>query len=639
MIRKRNIFIALALTFISSLIIFMDLSPLKYWAAVLLFCFFPGYACIQYFFKSGELDRLEQIPFSILISLTIVTVGYYIVHSFVASFSKTGFMLFIISPSILFFILALLRGNDENKQRTYQFKKEHIVLCILFVVTLYFRFTGLGYSEYHGDEAYNCIIKSMDVLSGNREIFIGDKRPPTQIIIPTVSYSLTGNYNEFNIRLPFAIASSVSIIIIYLLGKLLFGSLGGLSAGFLMAINGFHIAFARTVQYQAVSVLAVTGSIYLLVKFLREENEGTACKYLFLSFVFYAFSLFTHYENFLILPLIFLLAVKKYGYKKLFEHNKIYLPAIIIFLLITLSFYIPYVLHPNIKSTFFDHILKSRVGIDFGEKTVEWHFNLDYIILVSTYYTSKIYFFSLLALALFSLHRAYFFKKFLLAWFIIFFIPLIFVRKSGTHVQNAFPVLCLLAAGGIESLYYFLKQLQSHLLTRFFIPAGFVIFFFCCSSVVYTKFINQEPEYHYQVKPDTKDMIYAHFGFPYHRGWKAVGYLFRSNQLQGSYRSMNEKSRIPEYYLRQESSESDLPRYIIVTHNPRHPIPGSDLRSPNGYCKIADIYYKQKETIEIYSRTECENNKLIALTSEDYEKSYDLLDKNSKNLGVIWGHE
>ena len=445
-IKKREILLALSFTFISSLIILLDISPLKYWSAVLLFSFLPGYAFVQYFFKSGELDGLEKIPVSVLLSLTFVTVGYYIVHSFIGSFSKFGLVLFIVIPTILFLFLALFRRTGKNDHRKYVFKKEYIVLIILFLFTLYFRFTGLGYSEYHADEAYNCINKSIDVLSGNKEIFVSDKRPPTQIIIPTLSYLLTGNYNEYNIRLPFALAGSVAIIVVYLLGKLVFSSFAGFLAGFLLAIEGFHVAFSRTTQYQAVTVLAITGSIYFLVKFLQEENGETARKYLFLGFTFYAFSLFSHYEFFLILPLIFYLAVKKYGIKQMAAYKSIYLPAFMIFLFITLIFYIPYVLHPNIKTTLFDHILKSRIGVDFDEKTVGWYFNLDYIVLVSTYYNSKIYFFSLLAFALFSLCRINFSKKFLLFWFIIYFLPMIFVRKSGTHVQNAFPALCLLAA-------------------------------------------------------------------------------------------------------------------------------------------------------------------------------------------------
>ena len=633
-LRKIEILLALSFTFISSFIILLDVSPLRYCSAVLLFCFLPGYAFVQYFFKSGELDGLEKIPVSVLLSLTFVTVGYYIVHSFVVSFSKFGLILFIVIPTIFLYLLALLRRNGNNDVRTYEFKKEYIVLIILFLFTLYFRFTGLGYSEYHADEAYNCIIKSIDVLSGNKEIFFSDKRPPTQIIIPTLSYFLTGNYNEFNIRLPFALAGSVSIIVVYLLGKLLFGKFSGFIAGFLLAVNGFHIAFSRTVQYQAVTVLAIIGSIYLLAKFLREESGETARKYLFLAFTFYAFSLFSHYEFLPLLPLIFYPVVKKYGIKQMPAYKSIYLPAFMIFLFITLVFYIPYVLNPNIKATLFDHILKSRIGVDFNQKTAGWHFNPDYIFLVSTYYNSGVYFLSLLAFAIFSLYRIDFSKKFLFFWFIIYFLPLIFFKKSGTHVQNAFPALCLLAASGIGSLYDFPPKRLSQRLVRIILLGGFIIFLTYCSLVIYIKFINQEPEYHYEIKPEVKDRIYAHFGFPYHRGWKAVGYLFRSKYLQGSYKSYNEKDRVPAYYLRQKSTESDLPRYIIMTVNPRHQRPGSDLKAPDGYCKIIDIIHKEKKTIEIYERTDCENKKPVVLKSEDYEEAYDLLDKNPENLAV-----
>jgi len=629
--KKKEILLALSFTFIFSFIImFLDVSTLKYWSAVLLFSFLPGYAFVQYFFKSGELQGLEKIPVSVILSLTFVTVGYYTVYYFIGSFSKSSLLLFMVFPVIFFLFLAFFRHDESLEHRTFRFKKEDIILIILVLFTLYFRFTGLGYSEYQGDECYNCIIKSIDALLGNRETLVNYERPPTKIIIPTLSYFLTGDYNEYNIRLPFALAGSVSIIAIYLLGKSLFGKFAGIVAGFLLAVNGFHIAFSRIVQYQSVTVLAITCCIYLLMKFRVEENCETARKYLFLAFTFYAFSLFTHYEHILIFPLIFYLAVEKYGLKRLPEYKSIFLPAIAIFLFITFIFYIPYVLHPNIKSTVFDHILKTRVGMDFSGKTIGWRFNLDYILLVSSYYNSGVYFLFLCSFALFSLHRMDFSKKILLFWFLIYFLPQLFMKKPGTHVYNAFPALCLLAASGLGSLYDLsLKNILSRRTMRAFLLAGFITFLIYCSLFSYTRFINQKPEYHWETKPEAKDRIFAHFGFPYHRGWKAVGYLFRSKQLQGSYRS-NEKTRITEYYLRQKSTDSDLPRYIIMTANPQKSRP--ELKLSSGYCMIIGIIHKEKKTIEIYERKDCENKKPIILKSKDYEEAYDLLDKNPENL-------
>ena len=152
--------------------------------------------------------------------------------------------------------------------------------------------------------------------------------------------------------------------------------------------------------------------------------------------------------------------------------------------------------------------------------------------------------------------------------------------------------------------------------------------------MIYCKFINQEPEYRYEIKPEANNRVYAHYGFPHHRGWKAVGYLFRSKYLQGSYKSYNEKDRVPACYLRQVGTESDLPRYIIMTDNPRHQRPDSKLEAPTGYCKIIEIIHKEKKTIEIYERTDCENKKPVVLKSHDYEEAYDLLDNNPKNLAV-----
>jgi hypothetical protein len=74
-------------------------------------------------------------------------------------------------------------------------------------------------------------------------------------------WGMTDTLDESTARLPFAVAGLSMVLTTYLIGRKMAGKHAGLLAALLLALNGFFVAFSRTVQYQSVvawmSALAV----------------------------------------------------------------------------------------------------------------------------------------------------------------------------------------------------------------------------------------------------------------------------------------------------------------------------------------------------------------------------------------------
>ena len=126
---------------------------------------------------------------------------------------------------------------------------------------------------------------------------------PLTYMVTRLGTVLLGD-SDFALRLPPALLGSLSILLAYKVGEILWTRMDGLWGAFLIAVSAYHVRYSQEVRHYALMVfLALLGLIFLL-KALREGRVG-----LWIGFgLCTVLSLYNHYFAFLFLPAEVLLA-------------------------------------------------------------------------------------------------------------------------------------------------------------------------------------------------------------------------------------------------------------------------------------------------------------------------------------------
>jgi len=118
---------------------------------------------------------------------------------------------------------------------------------------------------------------------------------------------------EFMLRLSSAIVGIVCILLIYQLGKILFGYKVGIISAFLLALSPFHIYYSQEFRmYSLITLLSIASTIFL-VKFLETEKK----RFLFGYVISHIWNIYFHITTSLILfahVIYFIIYKKKYRY-------------------------------------------------------------------------------------------------------------------------------------------------------------------------------------------------------------------------------------------------------------------------------------------------------------------------------------
>jgi hypothetical protein len=71
-----------------------------------------------------------------------------------------------------------------------------VILLSILIPAALFRFTGLGYSEFQGDEG-QVMISAAEALEGNQAALFAERnKGPVEVVLPMVLWRLTGTLNE-----------------------------------------------------------------------------------------------------------------------------------------------------------------------------------------------------------------------------------------------------------------------------------------------------------------------------------------------------------------------------------------------------------------------------------------------------------
>ncbi|MBW1819727.1 MAG: glycosyltransferase family 39 protein, partial [Deltaproteobacteria bacterium] len=426
--------IALLLT--AAVNVVSDTAAITYITGMLLLTFFPGALLVRLIISREDFDVLSRIMLAVGLSLVLNCLGYFVLCYVIDQVTRPVVIGMIIGYAFLFLLLYQWKRPGPRPR----FKRPSLWTALAFAVLILgaaLRLTHLGYSDYIGDEAGNCMTNSLELVRGHQYVLLepiatGNRRPPTQVLIPALSYLLTRTFDEGVMRFPFALAGLAAIWLMYILGREFFKSpLGGLVACFLSAINGYFLIFSRLVQYQSIVILLMILSALFFWRFMKYDEQALMSKYLFLGTLFFSFSVFTHYEGLLFLPAAVFALVYK-GRRAGWKNCRIPLAgSCLLFLVITALFYIPFFfIAPGSMDALSTHW--------HTRHDASLHFNADLFSISMPFYISKAYMIALIVLSLFS-----FFTKnrallgFIGCWFLMPFIYYVVIcSTSHTHVYT-----------------------------------------------------------------------------------------------------------------------------------------------------------------------------------------------------------
>ena len=240
-----------------------------------------------------------------------------------------------------------------------------LILVSLLLLTLTLRLPRLGYAEFHEDEA-EALMLGVRLFQGEDYALFLHRKGPAQMLAPLAMWLLSGRITEALARLPFVLSSSLSVVSLFLIGRRWFGWPAGLVAAGLWAINGYAIAFGRMAQYQALIFFLGPLAIYCLYLAWQERQPRLQI----LAAILLAVCLLAHFDALLLLPAAAYLAwqgiggMKAEGGKATPEYRSRLTYAVIallLFLGILATFYVPYLLDPEFKNTA-GYLAGSRVG-------------------------------------------------------------------------------------------------------------------------------------------------------------------------------------------------------------------------------------------------------------------------------------
>ncbi|HXF60764.1 MAG TPA: glycosyltransferase family 39 protein, partial [Caldilineaceae bacterium] len=527
-----------------------------------------------------------------------------------------------------------------------------VALAALLIAAAYLRFTHLGYSELHGDEAL-VALRAVDVIQGWERALFVHKKGPGEILTGAAIYVLTGRLTEYAAHLPFALASWVGVLATYLLGRRWFGPVAGWWAGAMAAVDGYLMAFGRMLQYQSLVFLMVVLTVLAMQQ--AADRPRTPGRYLLLASFLLATGLLAHYEAAVAaVPALWLLVClwrsqEGGGWARTGRMLRLMAAPLLLGAGLLMAFYVPFVLDPEFFRDTFAYIFGHRLA---GRTAPE---GLAIVVGRSTLYSSSYYVGLLAALTVAGLLRVYwratsvwlrlplalllagvmaallidatafmampgrlplllFLVLFAPAWFapgvppaertawLWFGAPLLgvlfFVMKPGTHVYIFFIPWALVTGMVVGDSWATVARRWGEWRARWLLApvmallallfANYVRWLFVVNQVEVLRTWDENRPAGYWTSYDTP-AFESIFGFPIRNGWKTVAALYAQGVLAGRFDTNDRFSMVPDWYLRGEGyCPRDEPNYYLLV---QYPLPVDRPLVDEKRRQLADKYY------------------------------------------------
>src|SRR5258708_564667 len=221
--------------------------------------------------------------------------------------------------------------NIRNKMITKSLKYKKLILIAIVVLAFILRFWQLNsYPALNADEAsigydaYSLIQTGHDQHGNSWPIdfqSFNDYKPGLYVYIVLPFVKILG-LTEWAVRIPNALIGVVSIYIIYLLTKELFGKdkeLFSLLAALFLAISPWHIQFSRGGWEVNTATFFIMVGIFLFAKYFNTSKKNIL--FLIGSMIFFVLSMYCYQATRVITPLLGLTLIAVYR-KEIFANLK-----------------------------------------------------------------------------------------------------------------------------------------------------------------------------------------------------------------------------------------------------------------------------------------------------------------------------
>ena len=180
---------------------------------------------------------------------------------------------------------SFLSGTLDSERNNW------LLLGSILLMGIILRFYGLGEQNYWYDE-----LITLRVAEGSYSSIITGPRPPVYLALFKLWTSLFGT-SEIATRFLSILFGTVSIVLVFAVGRLLFGNYVGMLSAFFMVVSKFQIYYAQEIRYYSLFEMMTLISFYLYLKLLKSASWIYSVAYVLSSVILY----YTHDFGILIL--------------------------------------------------------------------------------------------------------------------------------------------------------------------------------------------------------------------------------------------------------------------------------------------------------------------------------------------------
>ena len=227
------------------IILLTDWAEVRLLAAVVLF-FLPGWAWLEACWP-GAGQGVWRLLVAAGLGLALTSLGTLYLAYLPGPLTVTHLLLGYVVITLPALVLARRRPLSRLE---WPDREGWLLILAVLGVAAALRMPHLGYAEFHEDEVEVTSLAVRAIQGEDYAVFL-HRKGPAQMLLPLAGWLLSDRITEGWARLPFALASLLGVLTLAWLALRLVGPAAGVTAGLLLALNGYLVAFGRMVQYQA----------------------------------------------------------------------------------------------------------------------------------------------------------------------------------------------------------------------------------------------------------------------------------------------------------------------------------------------------------------------------------------------------
>ncbi len=161
--------------------------------------------------------------------------------------------------------------------RISRHKSELAFVLGVFVISLVIRWNDLSALAAYPDEL-TYVLRSIHIVGTNWTWPLSDMwdQPPLFTYVLAVIVASVGGTLD-SLRLVSVVAGAVTVVIVYLLGKSMYGRPAGVVASLAMAVDGFDILYSRLLYIESLACMLILASVLLFYEGLvKKKSLGLA---------------------------------------------------------------------------------------------------------------------------------------------------------------------------------------------------------------------------------------------------------------------------------------------------------------------------------------------------------------------------